>query len=205
MQTAAIRALRIDAVYRSVPVPPDEWGLFLTQAKALPLSGFNITVPYKEMILKKGEHSVPWGGAAHGELGAANTVSRSKSGWKAFNTDVGGLQDDLMAQGIAFDGKNAVLLGSGGAARAAVVALAGSARAARARMGPGTAPWRGRRSWRGSFREGPSRSTRRPWTKGPPPSRERRSWSTPRRWGWPPGTLAPSTPAGSTTGSWFTT
>jgi shikimate dehydrogenase len=123
MHTAVYKALDLDAVYRPIPVPPDEWRAFIAQAQDLPLDGFNVTVPHKETILKPGNHPTPWDADACAGVAAVNTVRRRPTGWRAFNTDVGGLQDDLRSHGVTFSNGSAVVLGAGGAARAAVAAL----------------------------------------------------------------------------------
>jgi shikimate dehydrogenase len=53
--------------------------------------------------------------------GAANTLVLSRGGWRAENTDVDGVFDPL-ADHDTGEGRSAVILGAGGAARAAVVA-----------------------------------------------------------------------------------
>ncbi|MGH9399746.1 MAG: shikimate dehydrogenase family protein, partial [Thermoanaerobaculia bacterium] len=53
--------------------------------------------------------------------GAANTLVRGRGGWQAENTDVDGVFDPL-ADHDTGEGRAAVILGAGGAARAAVVA-----------------------------------------------------------------------------------
>lgn len=119
MQAAAIEALGVNAVYRKIDVAPEAWADFARQARELPLDGFNITVPHKERLLKE------WGGdenVIQGEeaalSGAVNTVDREDGTWGLYNTDGYGFADDLEAEGIDISGKNMVVLGAGGAARA---------------------------------------------------------------------------------------
>ena len=50
-QNEAIRQLGLKAVYKAMPVAPEDWKEFLLQARDV-LHGFNITVPYKEKILE---------------------------------------------------------------------------------------------------------------------------------------------------------
>ena len=56
-------------------------------------------------------------------IGASNTLVRlgKSTGWRAENTDVDGVFDPLADHGTG-EGRSAVVLGAGGAARAVVVA-----------------------------------------------------------------------------------
>lgn len=56
-------------------------------------------------------------------IGSANTLVRTETGWLADNTDVDGVRDALQSAGDV-SGTRAIVLGSGGTAPAAVVALA---------------------------------------------------------------------------------
>jgi shikimate dehydrogenase len=117
MMKAAFRELGLDWRYFHLPVPPER---FEQLARALGGSGYrgaNVTIPHKL--------------AAHGladelseaarEIGAVNTLTFAPDGRIAGdNTDAGGLLDALGAAPPA----SALVLGAGGAARAAVWALA---------------------------------------------------------------------------------
>src|SRR4029077_8103856 len=53
---------------------------------------------------------------------ATNTLVRTATGWRASNTDSGGLADALRTElGVELRGTHVILLGAGGAARAAAV------------------------------------------------------------------------------------
>ncbi|MBL0350994.1 MAG: shikimate dehydrogenase [Elusimicrobia bacterium] len=119
MHTAAMARFGIPAVYRTIDVSPDEWTDFVRQAGSL-LSGFNVTVPHKERARSLAEGT---SGAAWDFVGAVNTVRRSGDGWLVANTDVEGFYEDLRALGVSTGGKNVVLWGAGGAARAVLGAL----------------------------------------------------------------------------------
>lgn len=120
MHTAALARYGIPAVYRTIDVSPDEWLDFVRQAES-ELSGFNVTVPHKERArgLAAGTSAASWD-----FLGAVNTVGRSGDGWRVANTDVEGFDEDLRALGVSVRGKNVLLWGAGGAARAVLGALA---------------------------------------------------------------------------------
>ena len=115
MQNAALGELGLDWLYVPLPLPP---ALFEGTVPALSDAGFrglNVTVPHKV--------------AAHGlsdslseaavGIGAVNTLKLT-DGIEGHNTDAGGLLDAL---GAPVTGRTALVLGAGGAARAAVWAL----------------------------------------------------------------------------------
>jgi shikimate dehydrogenase len=120
MHTAAIRWLDLNAAYRAIPVPPEEWPDFLRQALDLPLAGFNVTVPYKEKILVNG----PYKDVFVELTGAANTVViRDRAMHSLWNTDGAGFWQDLQTNGVRVRDQKVAVLGAGGAARAVLGAL----------------------------------------------------------------------------------
>ncbi len=81
-----------------------------------PFRGFSVTRPWK---LRAAGTAVPSDDVR--ATGAANTLVLSRGRWRAENTDVDGVFDPL-ADHDTGEGRSAVILGAGGAARAAVVA-----------------------------------------------------------------------------------
>ncbi len=121
MHNAALAAAGLhDWRYLRLPLPPD---LFAETVRALPARGFagvNVTIPHKEAALALADEATPLARA----IGAANTLSFGPGGRiHADNTDAPGLIDALPAR-HAPAGRTALVLGAGGAARAAVHALA---------------------------------------------------------------------------------
>jgi shikimate dehydrogenase len=124
MQNAALAAAALsDWRYVALPLPPD---VFAETVRALPAAGFrgvNVTIPHKEAALRLADSA---SGAA-GEIGAANTLTFEPDGTiAADNTDAPGLLAAMQAAaGGACDpaGRTVLVLGAGGAARAAVWAL----------------------------------------------------------------------------------
>ena len=122
LQNAAFRAAGIDACYLAFDVAPGRLVEALAGAHALGLGGLNVTVPHKEDALRLAVEADPLASA----VGAANTLVPSSSGpgWKAFNTDVMGF---LRAVEEELDflpaGRRCLLLGAGGASRAAAAGL----------------------------------------------------------------------------------
>ena len=144
MHNAAFDAARLDAVY--VPLYAADFNDFRTFADALDVSGVSVTIPFKLDALEAAQHADDLARA----VGAANTLRRSRGGreslreskystshsrdfdsrhdsrppWEATNTDVQGFLDPLEAiYPRSLRGVRASVLGAGGAARAAVVAL----------------------------------------------------------------------------------
>lgn len=79
--------------------------------------GVSVTMPGKFAALKFADERTP-----RAELvGSANTLVRTAAGWRADNTDIDGVAGALGLRDV----HGAVVLGSGGTAPAAVVALAG--------------------------------------------------------------------------------
>jgi shikimate dehydrogenase len=87
-------------------------------------SGLNVTLPHKIAALAAAATSSPEARA----IGAANTLIReNESVWSAHNTDVEGFATALrVATGKDASGRRVVLIGAGGAARAAVASLVAS-------------------------------------------------------------------------------
>ena len=110
--------LGIDAVYVPIHVEND----IVTAVNGLAASdvyGLNVTVPYKQEVMKVlsgiDEEAT--------EIGAVNTLVRSNGGYKGYNTDMPGLKRALESKGIELEGKKAIILGAGGAARAVSIML----------------------------------------------------------------------------------
>ncbi|MDP2139074.1 MAG: shikimate dehydrogenase [Candidatus Didemnitutus sp.] len=122
MHNAALAMLARDEVrfgtwrYEKFSVAPGELAQVLPVLHAKGFVGLNLTVPHKEAVLDHVEAVDEFVRAA----GAANTLVRTETGWRATNTDGGGLTDALKAEfNLSLAGRNVILLGAGGAARAA--------------------------------------------------------------------------------------
>ncbi len=105
--------------YTLFPINPERFDDDVKTLQRQNLRGFNVTVPYKERILAQLDTIDPV--AQH--IGAVNTVVRDGTTWRGTNTDAYGFITHLQASATALDLSRVVLLGAGGAARAAIVAL----------------------------------------------------------------------------------
>jgi 3-dehydroquinate dehydratase/shikimate dehydrogenase len=93
----------------------------LTVVREVPLSGLSVTMPLKQEVLKHLENMDP----ISAQVGACNTIVRAHDGkLYGFNTDVGAIVRPLEKR-LALSGAKILVLGAGGAARAAVFGLIG--------------------------------------------------------------------------------
>jgi shikimate dehydrogenase len=120
MHNAAFRSLGLDWVYLYWPVPPQDLGAAVGGLRALGAAGANVTMPHKETVI---QYLDAISGDAR-RAGAVNTIQRVGDRLIGHNTDVDGFRQLLVAD-AGFDpaGKRALILGAGGAARAAALAL----------------------------------------------------------------------------------
>lgn len=88
-------------------------------AKELGLTGINVTAPYKEEVALLADTT----DLVAARLGAVNTALIQTGRIDGFNTDVFGVSQALTAAGIKLSQTNALVLGTGSAAKAALEAL----------------------------------------------------------------------------------
>jgi shikimate dehydrogenase len=123
MQNAAFAEAGIDGVYVPFHVKPDDLKGAVEALRALRIRGVNVTVPHKEAICPFLDRLDPLAKL----IGAVNTVRNDEGILTGFNTDATGflrsLEEDLHWHP---EGRRVLLLGAGGACRAAVAALAGA-------------------------------------------------------------------------------
>jgi shikimate dehydrogenase len=118
MQNAAFDALDIDARYELWPTPAADLAKRITLLRSPDVLGANVTIPHKLAVMSLLDEITPSAQA----VGAVNTIINRAGRLIGHNTDADGLADALRA--IGWDTlEQALVLGAGGAARAAVVAL----------------------------------------------------------------------------------
>jgi shikimate dehydrogenase len=119
MHEAAAQALGIELRYERFEVAPDELDHAIREKHAAGIDGYNLTVPHKEHVMPLLDEVAP----AARVIGAVNTVVRSGERYVGHNTDAPGLVRSLQEAGVDLGDARVVVLGAGGAARAAVVGL----------------------------------------------------------------------------------
>ena len=121
MHNAAFKKLKIGARYMLFEKSQEELAPFIAQLKLTRVSGFNVTVPYKETVMPLLDEV----DEQARQIGAVNTVVNKDGRFIGYNTDTFGfitsLKSDLKCPPR---GKNVFVIGAGGAARAIGFALA---------------------------------------------------------------------------------
>ena len=116
MHNAAFQAKRINATY--LPCETAKLRDFVTFAETLGFQGFSVTMPYKRAIIR----SLDWLDPLATKIGACNTVALQNGKWMGWNTDAAAVIEVLVKR-LRLAGSRILILGGGGAARAAAYAL----------------------------------------------------------------------------------
>jgi shikimate dehydrogenase len=122
MQQAAFDELSIDARYELWETHQDELAETIASLRSPDIMGANITIPYKENAVALVDECDP----IAARIGAVNTIVNCDGRLIGYNSDALGLIKALIEfSTYPFDciGKKVVILGTGGAARAAAVAF----------------------------------------------------------------------------------
>ena len=114
----AFQARRLDAVYLPFLVGPQQLPDWMKLARELPVAGFSVTIPHKQRILRHLDGIDPLAR----RIGAVNTVWRKAGKWRGTNTDTDGVLKPL-AKHLTIAKSSVLIVGYGGAARAAAFAL----------------------------------------------------------------------------------
>jgi len=109
--------LGIDASYAAWPVSPDDLAPFMGQVRARPISGLSVTIPHKRAVMGHLDRMTDRAKA----VGAVNTLYWDGDALCGENTDVLGVIAPL--KGLDRLPASAIVLGAGGAARAALAGL----------------------------------------------------------------------------------
>ena len=105
--------------YETIHVTSEGLADFIESSRKSERPGFNVTIPHKETILKYLDEIDPLAK----QTGAVNTASNKKNRWIGHNTDIHGCSKALELSDWSSANGKTILLGAGGAARAAVMAL----------------------------------------------------------------------------------
>ena len=118
MHNAALQELGLNWVYLALPTPAAQLAAVLEGLRAVECRGLNVTLPHKQAVAQLCQGLSPLAE----RVGAVNTlIPEAEGGWSGTNTDVEGFLAPLRGQTWA--GRDALVLGCGGSARAVVAAL----------------------------------------------------------------------------------
>jgi len=129
MHNAAAADLGLDAVYVPLPVRPGRVATAVRGLAALGFLGANVTVPHKQAVIPFLDEVGP----AAQAIGAVNTIKVAENvqdedegppSLIGRNTDAAGFMADLEQRDVSVGGRDCLVLGAGGAARAVAYALA---------------------------------------------------------------------------------
>src|SRR5580658_2137208 len=117
IMNTALRRENVNGVY--LPLHAKTLKDLMHCVREIPLHGLSVTMPYKQAILPHLDNT----DAHTTKIGACNTVVRGQDGkLYGFNTDVAGVLRPI-EQRLTIEGAKVLVLGAGGAARAAVFGL----------------------------------------------------------------------------------
>jgi len=117
MMNTAFRRETVNAVYLALQA--NKLSDLLKLVHEIPIQGLSVTMPLKQEIMAHLERTDP----LSAKIGACNTVLRAQDGkLYGFNTDVAGITGPLEKR-LSLRGAKVLVLGAGGAARAAVFGL----------------------------------------------------------------------------------
>jgi 3-dehydroquinate dehydratase / shikimate dehydrogenase len=114
----AFQSHRLDAVYLPFLVQPAQLKDFFTLADKLPVSGFSVTIPHKQKVLRYLDAVDP----IARRIGAVNTIWKKAGKWRGTNTDADAVTIPLSRR-LRLSKSSVLVVGNGGAARSAAYAL----------------------------------------------------------------------------------
>lgn len=122
MQTAAFAAAGLDWGYGLLDIPPEELPEAVEGLRDEAVAGANVTIPHKVTVMRLLDELEGDALAA----GAVNTIRKEGEKLVGSNTDIAGVRSALTEAGVDAAGAEVLVLGVGGSARAAAVALRGA-------------------------------------------------------------------------------
>lgn len=114
-----MKKIGLEGSYHTFEVQENELDAAIQRLKSLGFTGFNVTIPHKQMIvsyLDEITQEAQW-------MGAVNTVLIKNEKLYGYNTDGIGFIHALINSNIEIKDKSVVVLGAGGVARAVVYSL----------------------------------------------------------------------------------
>ena len=123
MHNAAFRALGMeDWRYELLDLATDQLAGAVSSMRSPDVAGANVTIPYKQAVMDQLDTIAPDAVRSR----AVNTIVNEGGRLGGFNTDIPAIRAAVELAGVESEAANAVILGAGGAARAAAAALEGA-------------------------------------------------------------------------------
>ena len=122
MQNAAFQALDMDWTYGILDLPEEKLAGAVASLRAPDIAGANVTIPYKQSVMDQLDTIAPEAVRAR----AVNTIVNDQGRLGGYNTDIAAIRAAVEEVGVDPEGANALILGTGGGARAAAAALQGA-------------------------------------------------------------------------------
>ena len=122
MHNAAFQALGLDWTYELLDVPAAGLAAAVERLRSSDVAGANVTIPYKQAVMERLDGL----DADAMRARAVNTIARDGDRLLGSNTDVVGIRAAISEVGLEPRGATVAVLGGGGSARAAAVALEGA-------------------------------------------------------------------------------
>ena len=120
MHNAAIRELKLDYIYLAFNIHPTNLNLAVKGFRTFDIKGINVTLPFKQKIMKYLDDIDP----IAQKIGAVNAIKNNDGNLIGRNTDAEGVMKTFLDAGYSISGKNILLLGAGGTARAIAYIMA---------------------------------------------------------------------------------
>ncbi|MCA9801311.1 MAG: shikimate dehydrogenase [Cyanobacteria bacterium HKST-UBA02] len=123
LHRAALSSAGLQGDYQLLAVAPQDLDEFLSRLRLAGASyqGLNVTIPHKQAVIPHMDELSPSAASA----GAVNTIMIREDRLVGHNTDIHGFKTGLESAGLSPDRRRiAIVLGAGGAARAAILGLA---------------------------------------------------------------------------------
>ncbi|MBD3156353.1 shikimate dehydrogenase [Candidatus Peregrinibacteria bacterium] len=118
MHNAGFKTLNLNAQYKTFEVPENKLKAFIKDVRKKRIKGLSVSKPHKQEIMPLLDMVDP----TAEEIGAVNTVYWENDKLIGTNVDWIGVEQALL-ETTFIEGKDIVILGAGGAARAAIYAL----------------------------------------------------------------------------------
>ena len=119
IHNAAFEFLDLDFIYVACPVE-DVKGALAGMRAIKTFRGMSVTIPHKTEVMKYVDEIA----AVDRNIGSINTIIREEDRLVGLGTDGSGALKALVDSGVEIDGKDVLMLGAGGAARAIAFTLA---------------------------------------------------------------------------------